>query len=93
MEAKYLEQWLDSPLRHSACCATTYPPTCCTKTMPGPTPIFQERIDVRVSKRQRAEIDTAAAACGLSVSQFMRELVMGALDIYDEQENTDAQTK
>ncbi|BAN03355.1 plasmid mobilization protein [Ilumatobacter coccineus] len=61
--------------------------------MPGPTPIFQERIDVRVSRRQRAQIDAAAAACGLSVSQFIRELVVGALDIYDHQENQHANTK
>lgn len=48
--------------------------------MPGPAPVFTERLDVKVSPEQRALIETWALVMGVSVSEVVRTFLMAAVD-------------
>lgn len=51
---------------------------------PGPDPIFTDRLNVKVRREMREELDRLAAALGITTSDVVRIFLTMALDITDE---------
>ena len=54
----------------------------------GPDPIFTDRLNVKVRREMREELDRLATALGITTSDVVRIFLTMALDITDETHST-----